>query len=88
MAYNLTWFCWFYFLWFTYQDNFTDGNVGWYIENPVNRFVAGKHQYNRSVWLAAAEDIDISITSCRRTCVYVPLVHRHYCVELLAGVQL
>ena len=78
MSYNLTWCCWFYFLWFTYQDNFTDGNVCWYIENPINRFVAGKHQYSRSVWLAAAEDIDISITSWWRTCVPIPLVHRQY----------
>ena len=45
------------------------------IKNPVNRFAADQHQYNRSAWLAAADNIDSSVTVGWRA--YVDdLVHR------------
>ena len=62
---------------FTNQDNFTDGNVRWYIKNPVYRFVANEHKYNRSVGFSTTDDIDPSITSSWRTSIN-NFVHRQY----------
>ena len=62
---------------FTNQDNFTDGNVRWYIKNPVDRFVANEHKYNRSVGFSTTDDIDPSITSSWRTSIN-NLVHSQY----------
>ena len=60
--YIIFWLC-------THQNDFTDGNLDWYLDNPVDRFVASKHQYNRFVWPSTADDIDSSVTGWWRTSV-------------------
>lgn len=68
----------------TDQNNFADGNVSFYIENPVNRFVACKHENNRSVWFSMADNIDSSVTGLRRSFVY-DFIHRQYVAFILCG---
>ena len=69
----------------TYQYYFTDGNTNGQMKNPVNRFVATKDEYNRSVWLSTTEDIHISIFTYWRTSVdSLSFVNRQY-VDLVLG---
>ena len=64
---------------------FFNGNVSWYIENPVNRFVASKYEYNWSFGVSSADDINISVTGCWRTCVRISLVHSQYVHFVFGG---
>ena len=54
------------------------------MKNPVNRFVAGKYEYNRSVWLSTTDDIHICVTGCWWTPVN-NFVHRQYMDLVLCG---
>ena len=54
------------------------------MKNPVNRFVAGKYEYNRSVWLSTTDDIHICITGCWWTPVN-NFIHRQYMDLVLCG---
>jgi hypothetical protein len=65
------------YVFFTNQDNFTDGNARWYIKNPVYWFVANEHKYNRSVGFSTTDDIDPRFSSIWRTSIN-SLVHRQY----------
>jgi hypothetical protein len=55
--------CWLYGakrlwkLFTTYQNNLTDGDVFWYTEIPVNRFVVNEHKYKRSAVFSTTDDI-------------------------------
>ena len=59
----------------TYQDNFADNKASWWIDNPVNRLVAGKREYNRLAWLAITDNSDGNVTGGWRASVD-DLVHR------------
>ena len=54
------------------------------MKNPVNRFVAGKYEYNRCVWLSTTDDIHICVTGCWWTPVN-NFVHRQYMDLVLCG---
>ena len=69
--------CLMFNVFYTNQNNFTDGYVRGYIKNPVYRFVANEHKYNRSAGFSTTDDNDPSITSCWRKSVD-NLVHSQY----------